>query len=212
MIHLHPRRPQDRRTPFFLAVVAVLCLAVVAGAAAQEGAPEMSPEEQAMMEAWIEAATPGEPHVRLAENVGDYTITVKAWTDPAGEPEVTEGTASYEMIMDGRYLQETVVGSMMGQTFRGFGLTGYDNVRQRYWSTWVDNMSTGTMVAHGDYDPEAGGLVMHSEYPDPVTGEMKKVRTLTRRQDDGRIVFEWFEPGEGGGEVKTMEIVYVPAG
>ena len=32
---------------------------------------------------------------------------------------------------------------MMGMPFEGIGRTGYDNVTGKYWSTWIDNMSTG---------------------------------------------------------------------
>lgn len=200
-------------TPSALAVVALalLVLAAALPSAAQEGMEgEMSPEQQAMMEAWMKAMTPGEPHARLARYEGDYTMTVKTWMDPTGDPEVTQGTARYEMIMDGRYLHETVDGTMMGTPFRGMGMTGYDNVKGKYWSTWVDNMSTGVLTAYGEWDEAVGGLVMHLDYADPVSGDTKKARTVSRLGDDGSIVFRWFETIEGN-EVVTMEIVYQPA-
>lgn len=200
-------RPLLRRLLLLAGVIAVVVATLPA--AAQEGAPpEMTPEQQAMMEAWTKAMQPGEPHEKLAELAGEYEMTVKTWMDPNGEPEVTKGTARYEMIMGGRYLQETVEGNMMDQPFHGMGLTGYDNVKKKYWGAWVDNMSTGLTVGEGDYNAD-GVLEMHSTYNDPLTGDAKTVRTTTVHRDDGSMLFEWFEPAEGG-ELKTMEILYQP--
>ena len=43
---------------------------------------------------------------------------------------------------------------MMGTPFTGHGMTGYDNVTGKYWSTWTDSMSTGIMVSEGSCDAE----------------------------------------------------------
>ena len=38
---------------------------------------------------------------------------------------------------------------MMGKTFEGVGLTGYDNQTKKYTSTWMDSMSTTLHVMEG---------------------------------------------------------------
>jgi len=192
-------------------VVVVACLLLAAPLAAQEEGqmPEMSPEEQAMMQAWMAAGTPGEQHAELAKHAGDYSLTVKSWMDPAAEPEVSQGSAHSEMVLGGRVLHETVEGDMMGMPFNGIGYTGYNNTTGKYWSVWMDSMSTALGVGEGTWDAEAGGLAMTMEYVDPMTKTTKTARTLSRHRDDGTMVFEWFEDREGT-EVKTMEIVYTP--
>jgi hypothetical protein len=180
------------------------------GAMAQEGAmPEMSPEEQAMMEAWMQAGTPGPQHAALAEHAGDYTMVIKSWMDPAGEPMVSEGTAHSEMILGGRIYKETVESDMMGMPFTGLGFTGYDNTTGKYWGTWMDSMSTGLGIGEGEWDEEADALKMAIEFADPMTKETKTAHTVTRWTDDGKTVFEWYEDRDGA-QVKTMEIVYTP--
>jgi hypothetical protein len=38
-------------------------------------------------------------------------------------------------------------------TFKGMGMDGYDNVKQKFVSSWGDNMGTGIILLEGDYDP-----------------------------------------------------------
>ena len=172
-----------------------------------EGEMEMSAEEAAMMAAWQKAMTPGEPHANLAGLAGDYHFEIKTWMDPEAPPMVSTGTAHREMPMGGRILVEEVEATVMGQPFKGHGETGYDNVKGEYWSTWTDNMSTGLMVSYGKWDDEAGGLVMHAEYVDVMTGETKNARMVSEVHDDGTEHFSWYDK-TADGEQKTMAITY----
>ena len=132
-----------------------LVAAVVVGAlafAAEEKKPAMSAEEQAMMEAWMKAGSPGEAHKKMAADVGTYDMKVTSWNAPGAPPTEDKGTATRKMIMDGRVLVEDVTSSMMGMPFKGQGMRGYDNVTGKYWGTWIDSMSTGMMVSEGSCD------------------------------------------------------------
>lgn len=78
-----------------LAIAALAALILAAGTAilaGEEGGP--SPDEAAMMQKWMEFATPGEPHERLAERVGEWTFTTRMWSRPGAEPEASSGTRS----------------------------------------------------------------------------------------------------------------------
>ena len=194
------------------AAVAFLMLALPAvPALAQhehpEGMPEMSAEEKAMMEAWEKAATPGDPHARLAQGEGDWNLTITMWMAPGTPPEVAHGTATRKMILGGRHLEEVVNGEVMGQPFEGHGLTGYDNVSGQYWSTWVDNMTTGLTVMEGEYDDESKTFQWTGTSNDPMTGAAKTTTMVGRHDEQGREIVEFWEE-RGGEKVKTMEIVY----
>lgn len=172
-----------------------------------EGMPEMSAEEKAMMEAWEKATTPGDPHALLAEAEGEWTFTMKMWMAPDAPPQTSEGTATRRMILGGRHLEEVVRGEVMGQSFEGHGLTGYDNVSGQYWSTWVDNMTTGLMTMEGEFDEESKTFQWTGTSNDPLTGAAKTTTMHSRRDDQGREVTEFWEE-QGGEKVKTMELVY----
>lgn len=189
-----------------LCIALVLCLGVAAAtpAIAQEY------DEAAMMAAYEKAMTPGEHHARLAQLEGTWAMTVSQWMQPDAEPTVTTATSTSKMIMGGRYLLDTVEGTAMGMPFSGTGWTGYDNVDQQYEATWIDNFGTGIYTYHGQWDDEAGGIVLHGSYTDPVTGEKVELKTVTRMEGPDKMVYTSYERRKGEEEGrKTMEIVSI---
>lgn len=166
---------------------------------------EMSAEEKAMMEAYQNAATPGPEHARMAEKVGSYTLEMTNFP-PGAEPVKESGKATRRMTLGGRVMVEEVDASMMGSRFNGYGMTGYDNVSGRYWSTWNDSMSTGIMISDGSCDA-AGACEFKGSWNDPLTKGKTHVRMNTR-WSDGTEIFEMYGPGPDGEEMRMMEIIY----
>jgi len=167
---------------------------------------EMSAEEQAAMAAWQKAMTPGPQHAELASSAGDWDLALTMWMEPGAEPTKTTATATRTMLWD-RILVEDVQGDMMGMAFTGHGMTGYDNVTGEWWSTWMDNMSTGVMTSTGTWDEESGTATYWGESVDPMTGKPMKVRMVITPGADKETMVMYMTP-EGGEEHKSMEIVY----
>jgi hypothetical protein len=165
----------------------------------------MSPEQQAMMGAWMKAATPGEEHDSLAKQVGIWTAEVKAWMDPSAEPEVSTGTFHREMTLGGRVLTEHYERMVMGMPFKGFGMNGYDNVSGRWWSTWNDNLSTGPTQMWGEWSEKEGAMVFYGEGPDMMTGGMVKMKTIVRHPNADQEILEVYDLRTGT-PVMTMQI------
>ena len=175
--------------------------------AAQTEQPAMSAEEQAMMAAWQKAMTPGPQHQALVGMAGTWDFAGKFWMGgPDKPPMEATGTAERSMIHGGRVLVENVRSSMFGQAFEGHGMTGYDNVTGKYWTTWTDSMSTGVMVGTGTCDA-SGTCTFTNEYADPMTGKMKTSRS-TLRHEGNREVMEGFDTGPDGKEYKSMELTF----
>ena len=169
----------------------------------EQGEPmEMSAEEAAMMA----SMAVGPEHAALADRTGVYTMNVTVWDPATPEPETLTGTAERTMILGGRVLQEKVSAEVMGQPFEGEARTGYDNVTKTYWSTWIDNMSTGLTSTSGKR-LEDGSMELVGEAPSPVAGGMVGQKIVIRDGDDGSEVQTMFIQQEGDW-VKTMEIVY----
>jgi hypothetical protein len=188
-----------------------LALLVALPAAAQDKPaqpPQMSPEEAAMMERWNAYMTPGEPHKRLAEKVGTWTAKVTQWMAPDAPPTTSEAVAEYRMILDGRFLADSTQGSFQGIPFLGNGLTGYDNMKKVYQSTWIDNMGTGIMMSEGTYDAASKSFTFHGEMPDPMTGKMKKVKSVDKPMGPDQSMMQMWETGPDGKPWKSLEIVY----
>jgi hypothetical protein len=189
-----------------------MCLLVAAPARAQDpppvGTSGVSAAETAMMEAMIKASTPGPNHQMLASIAGEWNFKNRMWMNPSAPPVDSAGTATYTMLLGGRYLEGLYQGEMMGMPFEGRGLMGYDNVSRQFQATWADNMGTMIMLMNGVYDPSTKSITYKGEMDDLVKpGTKIKVRQVVRITSPDSHSMEWFETRDGK-EVKTMEIAY----
>ena len=203
-------RLMSARTMMRTAVILMLALAVaIAPALAQEAGemPEMTPEQQAQMEAYKKAGTPGPQHEALAQEVGTYDVVMKNYENPDGPPMESTGTATRTTIYDGRIMVEDYESDFMGAPFTGRGMTGYDNVSGKYWSTWMDSMSTGLMVSEGTCD-DGGVCEFVGSYNDPIAKGPKKVRMVSRWTGPKTQIFEMHTAGRDGKEMMMMEMTY----
>ena len=193
-----------------IAIVSVALLLCAAAAFADDAAPQMTAEQKAMMEKMMKAATPGPQHAMLAKLAGDWTCSIKYQMDPAQPAQEAQSTSTVTTLMDGRYIQETSSGQMMGAPFNGMGLYGYDNVSGKFVSSWIDNMGTGIMSAVGNADAAGKVINWTGSMNDPVTGKATKERMVMTLTDDDHHTFEMFAiPPGGKKEMKMMTINYV---
>jgi hypothetical protein len=162
----------------------------------------------AMMQACVQAGTPGAPHQALAAMSGTWEATVKTWMDPSQPPMESTGVAEFSMELGGRYLLQKFRGTMMGQPYEGLGHTGYDNVQKKYVSTWLDNMSTGIMMSTGTEDPATKKMTYTGSFWEPMSGREMKVDQALSMAGPDRCIFEMYMPGPDGKMVKNMEITY----
>jgi len=191
-----------------LASICVLAAALTAPAIAQEGEmPQMTPEQQAEMEAYMKAGALGPQHEMMAEHVGTYDVAIKSWMDPAAPPMESKGVAVRTLHMGGRVMHEEFQGDMMGTPFSGLSRGGYDNVSGKYWSTWTDSMSTGIMVSEGECDEDQNCTYIGT-YNDPIKGGPVTNRYVASWSSPDEQYFAMYGPGPEGDEVKMMEMVY----
>jgi hypothetical protein len=147
----------------------------------------------------IEAAgSPGATHKALEPLVGEWTAEVKAWMAPDAPPTVTKGTAKAEWVMNGRFVREDFKGEMMGKPFTGMSLTGYDNLKQKYNSLWVDDMSTAIFTSLGTADDGVKAITFESKMDCPVTDQKDMpVKQVLRILGRDKHVFEMYDLRDG---------------
>lgn len=168
--------------------------------------PAMSAAEQAAMEKWQKAMTPGASHKTLETMAGTWDTSVTSWMAPGAPPQTSNGTSVNRMIMGGRYLEQRFSGSVMGQPFEGLGYTGYDNVTGKYWGSWMDNMSTGVMTSTGSGDGKSYKFA--ATMSDPMSGGPSTAEERITVVDKDHHTFEMWGPGPDGKSFKMMEIKY----
>ena len=156
---------------------------------------------------------PNSNHKLLAELAGtwNYKLRIRMSADNWLE---TDGVVVRQPIMGGRYLLADfdvpmlpgASGQLEKRDFKGKSIEGYDNVKQKFVSVWIDNASTGPTIFEGTYDPVSRTFTYASE-TEPEPGKKTKVRELIKVTDADHYSLEWFEE-HGGREIKTIEIFY----
>jgi hypothetical protein len=198
-----------------LAPMAVVSLAAAAYALGAQDAkkpqPALSPEQQKEMEAWMAIAKPGKEHEAMKRMEGTFDVQVEMVMQPGMPAEKSTGKQTAKMIMGGRYLAADYTGEAMGQPFHGASLTGYDNLKKKHFGAWIDDMSTGMMLAEGTASPDGKVITLHGEYTDPMN-KKHKYRWVTTIDSDDRYTFDWFDADETGrGEYRMLHNTYTRA-
>ena len=185
-----------------------------APAVSAPAATAASPNPAEMMKQMMEMAKLNENHKTLADLAGSWSYTVKMMA-PGETPSTSTGSVTRKPVMNGRFFLGEFTGTMKmpgadGKmkdfTFKGMSVEGYDNVKQKFVSSWVDNMGTGILNSEGSYDPATKTFTYTGEM-EPVPGMKVPVREVIKITDKNHHIFEWYE-NRGGQEMKTLEIDY----
>jgi Protein of unknown function (DUF1579) len=217
--------------PRLLAVLATALLVIPSFAQGQTPAPATSPaaanasqaattgqpNQAEMMAKMMEMTKLNDNHKLLGDLAGTWNYKVKFWMnpDPKAPPSESSGISVTKAIMGGRYYTTDVNGmmkmpgadgKMKDVPFKGMAFDGYDNVKQKFLNSWIDNMGTGIVMAEGTYDAATKTFTYTAEM-EMMPGMKQKVREMIKIVDKDHHTFEYYED-RGGQEAKTMEINY----
>ena len=186
----------------------LVALAMVLGttgtAWSQDAAEEVDLAE--LEKQFEEFATPGKEHKQFRRMVGEWeTKTTSFYPNPL-EPSVTKGSATFRVILGGRFLQQRFQGEYEGKPYTGIGIQGYDNATKKYVGSWMDSMGTGIMSTTGKYDEDKHQMVETGTASTPLS-EMK-FRMVTDSESNDKFSFTMFMTMPGAPEMKSMVIEY----
>jgi len=189
-------------------VVCAAVLGMVCGLGLSVAAQDEAQTDPAMA-AMMKLGAPGEHHQHLAQLAGDWKAAGKLWMEPGAPAVETAGTMHSAPILGGRFLQSEYAGALMGMKMQGFGLDGYDNLKQKHIGMWIDNMGTMMMTFEGTCSDGGKVTTTTSHFVDPGSGQPMTMKSVVTLVDANQILFEAFlKPAAGGEFVKSMEITY----
>ena len=166
--------------------------------------PMANPQFMADMMA---ASAVGDEHKYIATNVGEWEVASKMWMDPKGAPMEYKGESKAKMVLGGRYLMEEFKSNIMGSPYEGLMLQGYDNLQKRYFSIWMDNMSTWPSISYGQVD-EKGKFVSDGTMYDISTPAGRPMHFEVTPKGDNSNLFEMFDDKPPFGKHKSFEMLY----
>ena len=159
------------------------------------------------MKRWQEACTPGPAHKELARFIGTWD-TETAFTG-MGDDQKSKGTAEWRWLFDGRWIQQTWSGSMMGQPVQGQMTLGYDNFKQKYVGSSVNTLETTMQSYAGNFDQSHTALISYGKMDEPMTGEVDKpVKFVWRFEGKDKMTLEVHDLAIGETNTKVVTIVY----
>jgi hypothetical protein len=170
------------RTRLFALACGCLVLAGLS-AAAQPPASQASPE-----------------HQLLKKFAGDWDATV------AIMGKESHATSHNRVTLGGLWLVTEFKGEFLGAPFEGKGATGYDPVKKKYVSTWIDSMTPSLLVLEGTFDKETNTYTEIGEMRGP-DGKPTKTKSIYQFPDDDTMVFTMYSVVEGKDQ-EAFKITY----
>ena len=150
-----------------------------------------------------ELATPNKHHKFLEQMAGEW-LTESSFM----ELEPTTGTASYSMILGDRYLDGFHQGDFMGAFHKGRLTVTFDNYKNKYVATFINNLTTTLLYAEGLVDQSGKVLSLWGTMDEWLTDEHDKpVLYRFTIVDEDNYIFEVHDVSLGDNS-KVIEVLY----
>jgi len=180
--------------------------------AQQDAAADME-DQMAQMAEYMKLMQPAEPHEYLQQFVGEWDVAIKMYPGGPGTPAMeSTGTSTIKSVLGGRYILEEHKSMMMGMSYEGLGLHGYNNFRNLHTAVWLSNMSTEMLTMTGAQNPETKTITMYGEMDEPgidVIG--RTVKNVLRPVNKDRFIFDIIDL-HAGEDYKVFEMTYTRKG
>jgi Protein of unknown function (DUF1579) len=144
---------------------------------------------------------PGPEQELLKQMAGEWDATV------AFMGKEQKGSAVYKLGFGGFWLTEDFKGEFGGHQFEGRGTTGYDPIKKKYVSTWIDSASPSMMVMEGNFDKDGTTYTETGEGPAGIEGKSQKLKSVFEFKDKDTFVFTMYEVADGK-PTEMMKITY----
>jgi len=152
--------------------------------------------------------TPQKEHALLKAFEGEWDGTCTQTPDPNKPAVESKFRETSKMSLGGFWLITEFKGEMEGKTVEGHGVMGYDPLKRKYVTTWVDSMWPHLFVAEGDADASGKRLTFMGEMIDPATQKPVKEKLVFDLGESDARTLVFYKIGSDGKETKAGEVRY----
>jgi hypothetical protein len=157
---------------------------------------------------WIALGQPAEEHKMLDVFVGEWDVTISSRPTISAKPELSAGQSQMAWILDGRFVEERFSGEIAGKAYEGRGHLGFDNTTRRYFSLWIESLSTAPTLSWGRYNPDEHSFSFVAEVYDPMRGGMKRSYSRIIVHSQNLFTQSMVERSPQGEEFEAFELIY----
>ena len=162
----------------------------------------------AMMKRAQQYTTPGEHHQLLERFLGTWETATRI-TMPGVDAPAEKGVAEFTWLIEGRWLQQRLDGTLFGRPASSFSIFGYDNFKQSYVITTVSSVDTAMVSSEGDLDPGGKVLLTYGTLDEYLSGEHDKmVKYVWRFESEDRMTMEIHDLPIGENNTQVVEVIY----
>jgi len=192
-------------------IIVIASLALVASASMLVAAALLQQDHSTTTHESIQTnQMPGKGQKFLSQHCGSWSWTSTAKTSPGGESKTYTGEMKSNMSFDGRYKFESIEGdrNQGPHRFEALNITGYDNKRKVFVSSWIDNTMTSIFTAEGVPNDDWTEINWVQDRTNQMTGEIDKLRVVESFHSPGKFSITEYWPGPDGKEFKAVEIQF----
>lgn len=189
------------------ALLLAATLAAMLPARASDQVTKVSPK---VLKGWMAQGMPVAEHARLRDYVGSWVTRQTDWLPDGKKWNEADGTATYHLVLGGRFVQEDYVTSLDGHPFHAMGLLGFDRQAKAYRLVWMDDLNTGFLTLSGTFDGTGRLLTLLGGLPAGTTGQVTTAgwRVTDTWWDPNHHAVVWWGQGPTGEPVKLSQILY----
>lgn len=163
-------------------------------------------EARRAIAAQTESRMMGPMHQILMQLSGNWKEEMKVWSSPNVEPSIIMAFRDSRLFAEGRFIISTSVGQMGNLPYEGQSVLGYDNTKNVFVKTWIDNMGTSILVLEGTYNDENKTIGFTGFSTDPLTKLPIKISQTLKIIDGENQLLEIFSEPKEGVKLKVMEV------
>ncbi len=150
---------------------------------------------------------PGPGQKYLEKMVGDWNVS-KVFHPRQGVPIRLQGECRQRMVQDGRFLQSDFRFGEGAKKSTGQGTIGFEPETGRFTSFWIDSRQTSMSVRQSREPFDGTKVVLYSLNLDPQAKTMRRSKTVSLLEDEGRkLVHCQYSLSSAGEERLVMELI-----
>ena len=145
-------------------------------------------------------------HARLTAMAGTWDVELTFLLQPNAPPIKTKGTSTIRSILGGRFIEETIEGTLNGAPFTTLAWTGFNTGTRQYEATRIATTNTARIAETGSFDEKTGQFELKADYA--LAGDTWHQRTVIQQPSPDAMTAASYLSFGNVPEWKAVEIKY----